>query len=725
MAFDSFYIVTPVFNAEKTIERTIKSILQQTYPGKVYYHIQDGVSTDGTLDVIKNVLSNTEIPDNIMITTSTEKDSGMYDAIHKGFSKFDNLFMDSDWFTWINADDYLELNALSDIHLCSKTYNDCEIKWISGRVSILNLNGTFTRNNYDLHNSYIISNGVADGNCWSFLQQEGTFFRAECYYYALKKNAFRNLKYAGDWNLWRVLALRYRLYLVSKPLGNFCRTVGQLSQLHREKYEQEIESLVSYENKIHFIKKDHSLEDLNALIFDILDNKASLRHHSLKGHLAYRKDLLHKRELEHAKAKQDAESIAKKVVVDNNHIFLDLDWQYPARTEQNAYERLKKLKISGDVCLVSFPWATYIDLVNNKKIKAKSYEQALTKIKDFTKNFRVVLTVCQHVLFEKYLDIFKDLNITDVFWSHDIKEHSSLAKNKGIKTHPMPLFAVNVAENNSARKRDILFNFIGAKADQYYLTDTRNLIFRMLADTPNAIVSSRDSWHFHELVYTKQINQLEELNPSATNVKAEEFKNVLARSIFTLCPSGSGANSIRLWESIGSGSIPVILADTYLPPGDISLWHEAVLFCEENEESIQKLPETLKALANDEKRLNSMRHAMKQLWLLYGPETFINDVEDFIRVKSTHCKTSSIVKKKINFSFLDFLLTQDVRAIPNNVLVSSFLVRLLVSPSEFIEYYQSTLNENIKIKELLKSAVYADKKDLLGKRLRSIGITYD
>jgi predicted transcriptional regulator len=36
----------------------------------------------------------------------------------------------------------------------------------------------------------------------------------------------------------------------------------------------------------------------------------------------------------------------------------------------------------------------------------------------------------------------------------------------------------------------------------------------------------------------------------------------MQETVFCLCPSGSGPNSIRLWEAIEFGCVPVILSDT-------------------------------------------------------------------------------------------------------------------------------------------------------------------
>ena len=45
-------IITVSYNAVKTIEKTILSVLEQSYTN-IEYIIIDGQSTDGTLDIIK------------------------------------------------------------------------------------------------------------------------------------------------------------------------------------------------------------------------------------------------------------------------------------------------------------------------------------------------------------------------------------------------------------------------------------------------------------------------------------------------------------------------------------------------------------------------------------------------------------------------------------------------------------------------------------------------
>ena len=46
-------IITVCFNSEKTIERTLKSVLSQTYKN-IEYIIIDGLSTDGTVKICES-----------------------------------------------------------------------------------------------------------------------------------------------------------------------------------------------------------------------------------------------------------------------------------------------------------------------------------------------------------------------------------------------------------------------------------------------------------------------------------------------------------------------------------------------------------------------------------------------------------------------------------------------------------------------------------------------
>lgn len=83
-------IITVVFNDVKNIERTLLSVINQTYDC-IEYIILDGGSTDGTVDIIKKY-------ENHISQWISEKDRGIYDAMNKGLSMATGtyvLFMNS------------------------------------------------------------------------------------------------------------------------------------------------------------------------------------------------------------------------------------------------------------------------------------------------------------------------------------------------------------------------------------------------------------------------------------------------------------------------------------------------------------------------------------------------------------------------------------------------------------------------------------------------------
>ncbi len=71
-------IITVAYNAEKTIEDTIKSVINQTY-SNIEYIVIDGQSKDATLDVCRKFESN-------ITKLVSEPDKGIYDAMNKGIA---------------------------------------------------------------------------------------------------------------------------------------------------------------------------------------------------------------------------------------------------------------------------------------------------------------------------------------------------------------------------------------------------------------------------------------------------------------------------------------------------------------------------------------------------------------------------------------------------------------------------------------------------------------
>lgn len=95
MAEIKFSIITCTYNAAETLERTIRSVDAQTYPG-IELLIIDGASKDGTLEIAATSKRAKVI---------SEPDKGLYDAMNKGIR-----MATGDYIIFLNAGDKFHSN---------------------------------------------------------------------------------------------------------------------------------------------------------------------------------------------------------------------------------------------------------------------------------------------------------------------------------------------------------------------------------------------------------------------------------------------------------------------------------------------------------------------------------------------------------------------------------------------------------------------------------------
>lgn len=101
-------IITPSYNSEKTIRRTIESVLNQTY-NNIEYIIKDGGSTDDTLKIIEEY-SDEFIKKGIDYKYVSHLDSGIADAFNQGIA-----LASGEYVGIINSDDWYEKDAVETI----------------------------------------------------------------------------------------------------------------------------------------------------------------------------------------------------------------------------------------------------------------------------------------------------------------------------------------------------------------------------------------------------------------------------------------------------------------------------------------------------------------------------------------------------------------------------------------------------------------------------------
>jgi glycosyltransferase involved in cell wall biosynthesis len=127
----AFSIITVAYNARKTIENTIQSVIAQTYP-YIEYIIIDGASTDGTLSVIEKYRQHIHI-------RISQPDKGIYDAMNKGM-----VLASGDYLCFLNAGDcFRENNSLQQMAESIDKTNLPDVLY--GETALIDKNGYFLR----------------------------------------------------------------------------------------------------------------------------------------------------------------------------------------------------------------------------------------------------------------------------------------------------------------------------------------------------------------------------------------------------------------------------------------------------------------------------------------------------------------------------------------------------------------------------------------------------
>ena len=298
-------------------------------------------------------------------------------------------------------------------------------------------------------------------------------------------------------------------------------------------------------------------------------------------------------------------------------------WQVPAATEKAAYESILDLQPRPLFDYVAFPWATIIDGLKGNSVITPQILMALKCACEIPAGACRRVTVAQHIHAMQFVEMFKACGITDLFWSHATHQQTEI---EGIRLHPFPIFPAQTPEcvpvGDLYRPRLYLANFIGAYNPKIYLTNVREVIYNDPNDAGDLLIVKRESWHFDRVVYEEQIK-----GKSADNQKlledqrhAEEYINAIKDSWFTLCPSGSGPNSIRIFESLCLGSIPIVLTRNLRLAGSEELWKKAAIIEEDSVDGYSCALEAARRL-NQEQRIEKLK-AGRELFQMLSPREY-------------------------------------------------------------------------------------------------------
>lgn len=213
-------IITINYNDAVGLKRTIKSVISQTFQDKEFLII-DGLSTDGSVDVIK------QYSDHISNWVS-EHDTGIYNAMNKGIR-----MATGDYCIFLNSgDSFFSNKVLENAQHYLKTGKD-----------IYNGNSLYIKNG-----SKIIwyCKGEKDNSLLFFFNSsichQASFIKTSV---VLKYKYDENLKMVADWKFWlEAICLNHASY-EAIDLDVCCFDVGGITSTHRDLGLQERRKVLS------------------------------------------------------------------------------------------------------------------------------------------------------------------------------------------------------------------------------------------------------------------------------------------------------------------------------------------------------------------------------------------------------------------------------------------------------------------------------------------------
>lgn len=133
---------------------------------------------------------------------------------------------------------------------------------------------------------------------------------------------------------------------------------------------------------------------------------------------------------------------------------------------------------------------------------------------------------------------------------------------------------VNDTRPSRATTPDLLFSFQGRRVDEL-----RDAVLRL--GHPRALVED-----------TSNLNFFGAETPDLAQARRRYLETV-GRSKFVLCPRGAGTSSLRLFEAMAAGRVPVVLSDTWVAPSGVDWGACAVRIAERDVAAIPELLEEI------------------------------------------------------------------------------------------------------------------------------------
>jgi glycosyltransferase involved in cell wall biosynthesis len=225
-------VVTPALNAAGHIGATVSSIVNQdaVLSGDVQlrYVVQDGGSTDDTVDIAKRVGGE-------LVTVASAPDTGMYDALASAWDALDESG-GADWYCYLNAGDKWEPSCLDVIRNFAR---NSQSQWLCGLHTYYAASGSIVHTSLPFRYRRELLRAGAYGRGLPTVQQESTFWHRSLHQ-LINRRALRKYAVAGDAYLWWTFAQAQEPTIVQSALGGFTYH-GEHLGVSRKQYRSEIE----------------------------------------------------------------------------------------------------------------------------------------------------------------------------------------------------------------------------------------------------------------------------------------------------------------------------------------------------------------------------------------------------------------------------------------------------------------------------------------------------
>jgi len=214
-------IIVPVYNHERFVEATIRSLIDQTYNNLELVLVDDG-SSDGSVRILRSLEKDCQTRF-VRCLILEQSNFGIAAALNRGIAASNGSFL-----FWLASDDLAEPDAIAT--LLPELLQDCEIGLACGDADFIDAQGNpITRKRHDEHFRSTISYYIAQKKDFDLETEFGTYRSFIGPYYMPIGNLIRRTHFleAGyfdvtyvseDSELWLRLSKVCRFKLVNRTL---------------------------------------------------------------------------------------------------------------------------------------------------------------------------------------------------------------------------------------------------------------------------------------------------------------------------------------------------------------------------------------------------------------------------------------------------------------------------------------------------------------------------